>query len=71
LATQTADLEIQTRFTALAQRLADNEKQINDELISAQGKPVDMGGYYHPDFEKTSKAMRPSATLNEALASLI
>jgi isocitrate dehydrogenase len=39
-------------------------------LIAAQGKPVDMGGYYHPDFAKTSCAMRPSSTLNAALASI-
>ncbi|MDO8207019.1 MAG: NADP-dependent isocitrate dehydrogenase [Gallionella sp.] len=70
LAAQTADLEIQARFTTLAKLLSDNEAKINAELIAAQGKPVDMGGYYHPDFAKTSKAMRPSATLNAALASI-
>ena len=70
LASQTKDLDIQARFTALAKRLQDNETIINAELIAAQGKPVDMGGYYHPDFEKTSQAMRPSATLNAALASI-
>jgi len=70
LAAQTKDLDIQARFTALAKRLQDNETLINAELIAAQGKPVDMGGYYHPDFEKTSQAMRPSATLNAALAAI-
>jgi len=70
LASQTKDLDIQARFTALAKRLQDNETIINAELIAAQGKPVDMGGYYHPDFEKTSQVMRPSATLNAALASI-
>ncbi|MEK6713467.1 MAG: NADP-dependent isocitrate dehydrogenase, partial [Nitrospirota bacterium] len=40
------------------------------ELNGAQGKPVDIGGYYHPDPEKTSKAMRPSATFNAALAAI-
>ncbi len=70
LATQTKDLTIQTRFTSLAKILTENEAVINAELIAAQGKPVDMAGYYHPDFEKTSKAMRPSATLNAALASI-
>ena len=55
LAAQTRDREIQARFTALAKTLADNEAKINAELIAAQGKPVDMGGYYHPDFEKTSR----------------
>ncbi|CAA7624860.1 Isocitrate dehydrogenase (NADP) [Candidatus Terasakiella magnetica] len=70
LAGQSADKEIQARFTPLAKTLADNEAKINAELIAAQGKPVDMGGYYHPDFDKTSKAMRPSATLNAALAAV-
>ena len=70
LAAQTRDKDIQARFTTLAKTLADNEAKINAELIAAQGKPVDMGGYYHPDFEKTSKAMRPSATLNAALAAI-
>ena len=71
LAGQTRDKDIQARFTTLAKTLTDNEAKINAELIAAQGKPVDMGGYYHPDFEKTSKAMRPSATLNAALASIV
>jgi isocitrate dehydrogenase len=70
LAEQTTDKEIQARFTTLAKTLTENEAKINAELIAAQGKPVDMGGYYHPDFEKTSKAMRPSATLNAALAAV-
>jgi isocitrate dehydrogenase len=67
LAAQTKDKEVQARFAPLAKALTDNEAKINQELIAAQGKPVDMGGYYHPDFAKTSKAMRPSATLNAAL----
>jgi len=67
LAAQTRDKEIQARFTPLAKTLADNEAKINAELIAAQGKPVDMGGYYHPNFDKVSKAMRPSNTLNAAL----
>ncbi len=71
LAAQTSDKDIQARFTTLAKTLTDNEAKINAELIAAQGKPVDMGGYYHPDFEKTSKAMRPSETLNAALASIV
>jgi isocitrate dehydrogenase len=70
LAAQTKDKDIQARFTSLAKALTDNEEKINAELIAAQGKPVDMGGYYHPDFDKTSKAMRPSATLNAALAAI-
>ncbi|OIR14652.1 isocitrate dehydrogenase [mine drainage metagenome] len=67
LAAQTRDKDIQARFAPLAKTLKDNEAKINAELIAAQGKPVDMGGYYLPDFEKTSRAMRPSATFNAAL----
>jgi isocitrate dehydrogenase len=70
LAAQTKDKDIQARFTTLAQTLTENEAKINAELIAAQGKPVDMGGYYHPNFEKTSRAMRPSATFNAALAAI-
>ncbi|MBK9796080.1 MAG: NADP-dependent isocitrate dehydrogenase [Holophagaceae bacterium] len=64
LAAQTRDKDLQARFTQIAGQLAANETKINAELIGAQGKPVDMGGYYHPDRAKTEKAMRPSATLN-------
>jgi isocitrate dehydrogenase len=70
LAAQTKDKELATRFKPLAETLEKNEKKINDELIAAQGKPVDTGGYYLPDPAKTSPAMRPSATLNAALAAL-
>jgi isocitrate dehydrogenase len=58
------------RFKPLAEALAANEAKIDAELLAAQGKPVDTGGYYLPDQAKTSAAMRPSATLNAALASL-
>jgi isocitrate dehydrogenase len=70
LAAQTKDKELQTRFKPLAEALTKNEAKINGELIGAQGKPVDLGGYYLPDFAKASAAMRPSATLNAALAAL-
>ncbi len=70
LAEQTKDRDLQARFTILAKTLADNEAKINAELIGAQGKPEDLGGYYLPDPEKVSRAMRPSATLNAALAAL-
>ena len=70
LAAQTKDKDLQARFIPLAKMLTENEAKINAELIAAQGKPVDIGGYYHPNFEKTSKAMRPSATLNAALATV-
>ena len=58
------------RFKPLAETLAANEAKIDAELIGAQGKPVDTGGYYLPDDKKTSAAMRPSPTLNAALAAL-
>ena len=70
LAAQTNDKELQARFAPLAKALTDSEAKINAELIAAQGKPVNMGGYYLPDFDKTSKAMRPSATFNAALAAI-
>ncbi len=70
LAAQTKDKELQARFKPLAETLAKNEAKINGELIAAQGKPVDTGGYYQPDTAKASAAMRPSATLNAALAAL-
>ena len=70
LAAQTKDAALATKFKPLAEALTANEAKINAELIGAQGKPVDTGGYYLPDAAKTSAAMRPSATLNAALKSL-
>ena len=64
LAAQTADKKIAEKFQKIAKDLSDNEKKIDQELLAAQGKPQDIGGYYHPDDAKASKAMRPSATLN-------
>jgi isocitrate dehydrogenase len=64
LAAQDADQELKKRFSGVASQLASSELKINDELIGAQGKPVDMGGYYQPSDELTAKAMRPSATFN-------
>ena len=64
LAAQSKDAGLKARFTPVAQALGQNETKINEELIAAQGRPVDMGGYYHPDHAKTGKAMRPSTTLN-------
>jgi len=58
------------RFKPLAETLAAAEAKIAAELIAAQGKPMDTGGYYLPDTDKASAAMRPSATLNAALAAL-
>ncbi len=64
LAEQTEDKNLQARFAKVAKQLTENEAKIAAELIAAQGKPVDMGGYYRPHDEKASKAMRPSQTLN-------
>ncbi len=58
------DAELAARFTDAAQALADNEEAILKELLDAQGAPVDIGGYYRPDDERATAAMRPSATLN-------
>ena len=68
LAAQSEDKELQAHFKPLAATLASREKTIIGELSDVQGKPVDIGGYYLPDVEKTSAAMRPSATFNDALA---
>ena len=70
LAEQTEDKSLQARFSKLAKELGDNEAKIVDELIAAQGSPVDIGGYYYPDQEKTAKATHPSATFNAALDAL-
>ncbi|WP_353172439.1 NADP-dependent isocitrate dehydrogenase [Paracandidimonas soli] len=70
LAAQTEDAALAAQFTGLAKTLSENEAKIVAELAAAQGKPVDIGGYYRPDTGLTAKAMRPSATLNAALAAL-
>ena len=70
LAAQDDDAALKARFAPLAKALSDNEAAIVGELIAAQGKPVDIGGYYRPDVAKASKAMRPSGTFNDALAAL-
>jgi len=70
LAEQTKDKDLQARFAGIAQQLGAKEAQINAELIGAQGKPVDMGGYYRPDRKKVSAAMRPSPTLNAIVDAL-
>ena len=70
LAAQTGDSALQARFRPLAERLASNENKIVAELNAAQGKPVDIGGYYHADAAKCSTALRPSALFNEILSSI-
>jgi isocitrate dehydrogenase len=64
LAAQDKDAEVKERFTKVAKELKENEAKIDSELLSAQGSPVDIGGYFFPNEETTTKEMRPSATLN-------
>ncbi|KUO06655.1 NADP-dependent isocitrate dehydrogenase [Streptomyces caeruleatus] len=70
LAAQTDDADLAKAFAPLAETLAANEQKIVDELNAVQGKPAEIGGYYQPDPAKAAAVMRPSATWNEALASL-
>ncbi|MDA0263774.1 MAG: NADP-dependent isocitrate dehydrogenase [Chloroflexi bacterium] len=70
LANQTKDPELQARFAPVAKQMADNEEKIVQELNDAQGHPVDIGGYYHPDDAMAAKAMRPSPTLNAIIDSI-
>jgi isocitrate dehydrogenase len=71
LAAQVKDMGLKTRFAEAARQLETNEERINKELVGAQGKPVDMGGYYHPDHAKTARAMRPSGTFNGVIDALL
>ncbi|WP_296252907.1 NADP-dependent isocitrate dehydrogenase [uncultured Stenotrophomonas sp.] len=70
LAEQNDDAVLKAKFAPLAEVLTSNEQKIVDELAAVQGKAVDIGGYYRPDLTKAGPAMRPSATLNAAIASL-
>ncbi len=70
LAEQKDDAELQKTFAPIAEKLTANEAKIVDELNSAQGVKVDIGGYYHPDHALAAKVMRPSATLNAVIDSL-
>ena len=70
LAAQNEDPELRKIFTPVAEKLTANEEKIAGELLAAQGKATDIGGYYHPDDAKTSAAMRPSGTFNEILSSI-
>jgi isocitrate dehydrogenase len=70
LARQTEDADLAAAFASLATSLRENEQTIVDELLAVQGKPADIGGYFRPDAEKAAAVMRPSATFNEAIASL-
>ncbi|MBC8404038.1 MAG: NADP-dependent isocitrate dehydrogenase [Planctomycetes bacterium] len=64
LAAQTDDVELAARFAPIAAALQEKEPVILKELLAAQGQPVDIGGYYHPDLAKCAAALRPSATMN-------
>ncbi|HMR19620.1 MAG TPA: NADP-dependent isocitrate dehydrogenase, partial [Sphingobacterium sp.] len=70
LAKQTQDAELAALFAPIAKSLAENEAKINGELIDAQGRAQDIGGYYFPNDDLATQAMRPSATLNDVVASL-
>jgi len=70
LADQTKDPELQARFKPVADQMGANEEKIIEELNDAQGQPVDIGGYYHPNHEMAAKAMRPSVTLNAIVDAL-
>lgn len=70
LAAQDADAELKALFAPIAEKLTANEAKIVEELIAVQGKPVDIGGYYQPNDDLASAALRPSATFNEILALL-
>nr|WP_315164379.1 NADP-dependent isocitrate dehydrogenase [uncultured Flavobacterium sp.] len=70
LAAQSKEPALQTIFAPIAAAFNENEAKINAELIGAQGKPQTIGGYYQPNPELTSKAMRPSGTFNAILAKI-
>lgn len=67
LAKQSHDTALQTRFEKIAAALAENETRITQEMLDAQGPPADIGGYYMPDHDKTTKVMRPSYTFNHII----
>jgi len=67
LATQDDDTDLKTHFSLISEQLSANESKIMDELIAAQGKAVDLGGYYHAPQDKVYAAMRPSLTFNKII----
>ena len=70
LAKQTDDSGLQTKFAKVASELEAKQETILSELNSAQGSPMDIGGYYWPDPKRAEKAMRPSATLNQVVSNI-
>jgi isocitrate dehydrogenase len=71
LAAQDDEAELAARFEPVARQLAENEDKINEELLAAQGEPMDLGGYFLPDDEKTAAAMRPSPTFNAIIDGML
>jgi isocitrate dehydrogenase len=71
LSEQDEDPELKAQFTPIARQLTENEETIVSEMMASEGKPTDIGGYYLPDDELAEKAMRPSATLNKIIDSLL
>ena len=71
IAEQTADADLASRFTDIAQSLTENEETIVSELNAVQGSAMDIGGYYFPDSDLAAKAMRPSETFNRLLSEKI
>ena len=67
LSEQDKDQELRSYFSELRSRLEDNQEKILQELLEAQGTSVDIGGYYKPEENKVSAAMRPSPTLNKII----
>ncbi len=70
LAGQSEDVDLQRQFAGLAQKLAESEETIIEELLDAQGQAMDLGGYYQPDPKLASEAMRPSAVFNHILSTI-
>ena len=70
MAEQSKNTDLQSQFSSLAESLRSNEEKIAQELIDAQGTPINLDGYYLPSDELAAAAMRPSQTFNDALASL-
>jgi len=70
LAAQEKDAGLQARFAAMAEALSENEAAIVEEMLACQGEAVDLGGYFMPEFEKITAAMRPSVTFNTIIATM-
>ena len=70
LSEQSDDADLKNKFGEIAKKLKENEAKINEELLSVQGKPADIGGYYRPDLPKVTSVMRPSPTLNSIIDSI-